>query len=231
MAAAASGEYRWLKLRKVQYLDTKGVPREWEVCDRTTRQEGEPAAEVVAIFATVHEKGVPCRVPIVYQYRYAVNNYVLELPAGLADPGESPCETALRELKEETGYTGRVLEISPLLAADAGLSSVHSQLAVCEIDLSLPANRHPSPSLEDTENLTVILVDYSALHDELLEIQKEKDCIIDAQLYHFARALKASGSLTQTSSTHYELSTTRVAALALGGIAIAVALARKFAQG
>ena len=41
------------------------------------------------------------------KFRHPVNNNVLELPAGLIDPGETPFETALRELKEETGYTGR----------------------------------------------------------------------------------------------------------------------------
>ena len=32
----------------------------------------------------------------------------IELPAGLSDPGETPEECALRELKEETGYVGVV---------------------------------------------------------------------------------------------------------------------------
>ena len=32
----------------------------------------------------------------------------LELPAGLIDPGESPAAAAVRELKEETGYTATV---------------------------------------------------------------------------------------------------------------------------
>jgi 8-oxo-dGTP pyrophosphatase MutT (NUDIX family) len=35
---------------------------------------------------------------------------VWALPKGLVDPGESPAETAVREVREETGVEGRVVE-------------------------------------------------------------------------------------------------------------------------
>ena len=38
------------------------------------------------------------------QYRYALRAHVYELPAGKIDAGETPLETAKRELLEETGY-------------------------------------------------------------------------------------------------------------------------------
>jgi ADP-ribose pyrophosphatase len=41
------------------------------------------------------------------QYRYAVREHCLELPAGKIDPGEEPLATAKRELAEETGYVAR----------------------------------------------------------------------------------------------------------------------------
>ncbi len=39
----------------------------------------------------------------VRQYRYAVQSYMVEIPAGLVDPGETPEEAAARELQEEVG--------------------------------------------------------------------------------------------------------------------------------
>jgi ADP-ribose diphosphatase len=42
-------------------------------------------------------------IPLVRQYRPAVEAYVLELPSGAIDPGEEPAAAARRELLEETG--------------------------------------------------------------------------------------------------------------------------------
>lgn len=39
-----------------------------------------------------------------HQYRPCVRDYLLEIPAGTLDPGESPQACAGRELEEETGY-------------------------------------------------------------------------------------------------------------------------------
>ena len=40
------------------------------------------------------------------QFRPAVGKFVLEMPAGLVDGSETASQAALRELHEETGYTG-----------------------------------------------------------------------------------------------------------------------------
>jgi ADP-ribose pyrophosphatase len=68
------------------------------------RQRGSVAA------LPVHEDG---RVVLVRQYRYAVDAFVWELPAGRRDPGETPEEGARRELEEEVGLRPAALE--PLL--------------------------------------------------------------------------------------------------------------------
>lgn len=46
---------------------------------------------------------------LVRQYRFAVGQELLEIPAGKLEPGEDPAAAAARELAEETGYTAREL--------------------------------------------------------------------------------------------------------------------------
>jgi ADP-ribose pyrophosphatase len=48
-------------------------------------------------------------IPIVRQFRPAVERFTWELPAGLVEPGEDASETCRRELKEETGLTARAV--------------------------------------------------------------------------------------------------------------------------
>lgn len=72
-----------------------------EMADGTlTTREVVSHREAVAVIA-VNEKG---ELLLVTQYRYPIKRDMLELPAGLIDPGESPLEAAKRELREETGY-------------------------------------------------------------------------------------------------------------------------------
>jgi ADP-ribose pyrophosphatase len=44
------------------------------------------------------------------QYRYAIDDYILEVPAGAMESGEDPLAAAGRELIEETGYAAQKIE-------------------------------------------------------------------------------------------------------------------------
>ena len=47
---------------------------------------------------------------LVRQYRYPMDDYLYELPAGLIEPGETASEAACREMIEETGWELKVYE-------------------------------------------------------------------------------------------------------------------------
>lgn len=59
--------------------------------------EKTPVVVVLPIFSN--------RIMMVKQYRYPIRSYSLELPAGHIKANETPEECAIRELKEETGFT------------------------------------------------------------------------------------------------------------------------------
>jgi ADP-ribose pyrophosphatase len=44
---------------------------------------------------------------VIKSYRYLVDSIQIEIPSGYIDEGESPKEAAIRELKEETGYSAK----------------------------------------------------------------------------------------------------------------------------
>jgi ADP-ribose pyrophosphatase len=75
-----------------------------------------PGAAVVAVDADG-------QVLLVRQPRPAVGSHLLELPAGLVDPGEQPIEAARRELEEETGFTAEHLEPLVRFYASPGFST------------------------------------------------------------------------------------------------------------
>ena len=58
----------------------------------------------VAIFPVEKDR---CK--LLKQYRYAIDQYIYEAPAGTIEPGENPKETARRELIEETGFTAEII--------------------------------------------------------------------------------------------------------------------------
>lgn len=72
--------------------------------------------DAIAILART-AKGL---IPVVEQYRPAVESVTWELPSGLLDPGEDPAEACRRELWEETGLRARSVRHVGSYYADTG---------------------------------------------------------------------------------------------------------------
>ena len=73
-------------------------------------------ADYVTIVATTRQK----EFILVRQFRPAVEHWTLEFPAGMVDPGESPEQTARRELLEETGFVAHEMHLLGNLEPDTG---------------------------------------------------------------------------------------------------------------
>ena len=68
---------------------------------------------------------------VILQYRPPVEATCVEFPAGLIDDGETPEQAAVRELKEETGYEGKVRAVSPMLSNQPGMTNANMQVLDC----------------------------------------------------------------------------------------------------
>ena len=95
---------------------------------------GESVRDIVehsggAIMIAVSEDG---KILLEKQYRKALESDFLELPAGKADPGESPEVTAARELSEETGYTARDIRHLVSFYPTCGYSNEHLHIYICK---------------------------------------------------------------------------------------------------
>lgn len=63
------------------------------------------------------------KVLLVRQYRKAVEKVLWEIPAGKLEQGESPKDCAIRELKEETGYSANNIKLIHKFYTSAGFSN------------------------------------------------------------------------------------------------------------
>jgi len=150
-------EGQWLSVRETIYQNKQGQELSWETVHRKRSTVG-----VVIVAQLMPSK----RFILIKQYRPAIDGYIIALPAGLGfdDPNH-----ALVELKEETGYTGKIKDVSPILKTGASLINDNARVIFIEVDENLPANQNPVQTLEDAEDIQVCLVIKENAKDFLLQ--------------------------------------------------------------
>ncbi len=168
---------KFLELRHLEYVDGRGNQRTWEMAHRP----GGHSRAVMILARLMPER----EIILEKQFRPPAGKYVLEVPAGLMDPGEDAAVAALRELEEETGYTGTISAILPPAYSSAGLTDEEVSLVVVDIDSQSYRNAPPRPHPEDTEEIQVLKVPEAQL---LSFIQQEvaNGTGVDARLLLFA---------------------------------------------
>ena len=100
-------EGKFITRYDVDYLTEEGHPKTYEIISRnreitTLEALQNPTPDSVILILT-DESGE--RLLVSREYRMAMAQWIYNFPAGLIDPGETPEQSAKRELWEETGLT------------------------------------------------------------------------------------------------------------------------------
>jgi ADP-ribose pyrophosphatase len=136
----------FLKMKR----DTVALPDGQEAIREYLEHPG--AVAILAVF----DDG---RILLERQYRYPIEQAVIEIPAGKLNPGEDPLLCAQRELQEETGYVAKhwrkIRRIHPVISYSTEF-----------IDIYLAEGLVPGPARLDAEEFLDV---FAAPLEELIE--------------------------------------------------------------
>jgi len=108
-------EGRFITRYDVEYVTAEGHEKTYEIISRNrniqTLEELQNKTPDSVILIVTDESGE--RILVSREYRMAMAQWIYNFPAGLIDPGETPEESARRELWEETGL--RLVRIDDVL--------------------------------------------------------------------------------------------------------------------
>ncbi|CAG9336059.1 unnamed protein product [Blepharisma stoltei] len=179
---------RWIKMHEVKIRKRNSKETIWYYVSRNISNPN-LNFDCVDVLATIMENDIN-KLILIACYRVPVDRYVLEFPSGLVDSSDSSAAiTALRELKEETGYTAHeedIIHIGPVINLDPWKSTESTRFVYIRVNPDSEENRNPHQDLENEELITVELVPTENLLENLLILSEQKNYIISANLYNFA---------------------------------------------
>jgi len=168
LSSTPLGDFRVFRLRR----DVKQSPR----TGRTHEVFVLESVDWVNVIALTPDR----QIVLVEQYRHGSNTVELEIPGGVMDAQDaSPVATAVRELREETGYAG---ERPRLIGTVLPNAAIHSNR--CHTVLVEDCRPVHSVQFDHGEDIQTHLLPVEAI-PEYVASGRIRHCIVVAALYHF----------------------------------------------
>lgn len=170
---------RFLNMYDIQYENKVGGQGIYHIASRAssidtlkmnTRVNRPDGVIIYALYGPRRDKVVMVR-----QYRFSIDDYVYEFPAGLIDEGETYAEAGARELKEETG-----LDFTPVKANEMFSKPLFTTIGMtdesCATVYGYASGNISKAGLEDNEDLEVVLADRKEVRRILQEEHVSINC-------------------------------------------------------
>ncbi len=160
------------------YFASRGDGQDMKWATRKNIPEG------IMVYAVLQDD--PSKIVLVRQYRYPINDFIYEMPAGLMDAQEPADQTAVREFREETGMELELYEGGKPYLRNAFYTSIGlTDESVC-IFYGYAKGQPSGRFREATEDMEVHIVDRREAERILAEEKVAMKC---AQcLIHFLHA-------------------------------------------
>jgi ADP-ribose pyrophosphatase len=133
-------------------------------------------SNAVAILPLNDEK---CK--LLKQYRYAIDQYIYEAPAGTMEAGEDPLKTAHRELIEETGFSAGTIIQKGFIYTTPGYTD--EKIYLFEARDLLPSREYEKDDDEIIDVVDIATKDLAAMIHEGTIVDAKTICLI----YHCLR--------------------------------------------
>ena len=159
--------------------------KEQEDLKLITRQNKADGVVIYSLYGEQRDKVV-----LVRQFRYTIDDYIYEFPAGLIDGDEDFHDAAVRELKEETGLLFTPLEVDESYERPY-YTTIGMSDEACATVYGYADGEVSADYLEDDEEIQVVIADKT----EVQRILKEENVAImcSYMLMHFLADDEAFG--------------------------------------
>ena len=179
---------RFVNLYNLEIENRVGKTGEYYVASRAKTMDQlelstkKQSPDGVIIYSLYGEK--QDRVVLIRQYRYAIDNYIYEFPAGLVEPGEDYHDSAVREMREETGLSLHPLKVDTIYEKPY-YTTIGMTDECCTTVYGYADGEVSADALEDGEEIEVVFAD----RDEVRRILREERVAVvcSYMLMHFLR--------------------------------------------